>query len=61
MFKKIYDPKGSRKIHFSVGDEERLRKFTGEEPSKFEIVDDPLFKKAYVVPCRIEYEKRWDI
>ena len=54
MIEKIYDPNGNYKLNFAVGDEEKVKEFTGEDPSKFKIVNDEVFGKAYEIPCRVE-------
>jgi hypothetical protein len=56
MIPKHYDPNGSAKVHFGIGNEKQVFEFTGKDASEFEIINHSLLKKAYVVPCEIDYQ-----
>jgi len=56
MFKKFYDKNGSYELVNSIDDIERIQEFTGRKELGYEIVDDPVFGKAYLISCLIKGE-----
>jgi len=55
-YPKHYDPKGKAKVLFGIGNEKGVIEFTGKKASEFKIIDHPIFKRAYEVPCEMDYK-----
>ena len=55
LFTKIYYPNGELTLHFALDDTEGIQKFTGRSVIDYPTEDDPVFGKAFAIPCSVKY------